>query len=133
MPNTIQLGYINVSKNNIPEEFFTLIETEDTLENYYALLDCTTIDIVRRKIGNRFFTFVVDDEGLLRAGCKFGALSPDCQDGLAGNLLIANQNLSELSSLTEEDFKYLKNNIGMAISPNEEVEYVLLINNSAFY
>ena len=39
---------------------------EDELETYYKMLDCDCIDIVTRKVGNKWYGFVCDDEGLLK-------------------------------------------------------------------
>ena len=40
---------------------------EKHLEGYYKLLDCDCIDIVRRKIGGKYFDVICDDEALLKA------------------------------------------------------------------
>lgn len=48
--------------------------------HYNEIIDCDMIDMVRRTVGNRAYTMVVDDEGLLKdrtpraAWVKFGQL-----------------------------------------------------------
>ena len=39
---------------------------EDELKTYYDLLGCDCIDIVSRKVGDKWYDFVCDDEGILK-------------------------------------------------------------------
>lgn len=40
---------------------------QDSLEAYYSIIGCSTIDIVKRKIGGVVFDIIVDDWGLIKA------------------------------------------------------------------
>ena len=41
------------------------IEIEDKLEIFYDMLECEYIDIISRKINDKYYDFIIDDEGLL--------------------------------------------------------------------
>ena len=58
--------YLNVDKCNPPE----VLLIEDTLETYYKLIDCDTIDIVTRRIGGKAFHIICDDEILIKKSLK---------------------------------------------------------------
>lgn len=64
------------------------IEIADDLEKYYEVLNCTCIDIVQRRIGQKKFTIICDDEGLFSAAPKISAINNLGQAQLVGNLFI---------------------------------------------
>ena len=39
---------------------------DDELRTYYEMLNCDCIDIVSRKVGDNWYDFVCDDEGILK-------------------------------------------------------------------
>lgn len=90
---------------------------EDTLENYYNLIDCRCIDIVSVKIGLHRFAIVCDDEfllkddiGLPRAFYKDG--SDKMCPYLFGNFVIAKEGEDgELDSIDENDVEYIKRHL----------------------
>lgn len=88
------------------------LEIEDELESFYKILDCSCIDIVRRRIGGRYknaFEIVCDDEGLFREPHKISAISNLGVAQLVGNIFITGtvDNDGNLTSLTEYDVSYV--------------------------
>lgn len=87
----------------------------DTLKTYYKIINCDCIDIVTRKIGDKFYDFVVDEEGLLkgRKGCAVSFANGDINDCLCGTLVITGviDEEGELTSLSEEDYENIENHI----------------------
>lgn len=81
-----------------------VVTFEDELHELYRLLDCDCIDITSRKIGDKYYDIVCDDEGLLRDNIRVTAYDVKGNPALVGNLLIMNHDeMGELLSLTEED------------------------------
>jgi hypothetical protein len=83
-------------------------ELEDSLDTYRTELDCDCIDIVSRRIGNKYFDIVCDDEGLYRDGYISMMDSKTNTPMLVGRLFICNHNGSDLSSLTQSDIDCIK-------------------------
>ena len=67
----MQVIYLNVADNQPPEAR----QIKDDLQTYYDLIECNAIDIMRRKIGKRYFRIIYDDEGLLVENPKISAIS----------------------------------------------------------
>lgn len=64
-----------------------------SLEDMYREIGCDTIDITSRKVEGRWFDFIVDDEGLLKADPKVSAIYRNeaegtCEPALVGTLII---------------------------------------------
>ena len=84
-------------------------EINNDIEAFHNTIDCRCIDIVERKVGDRCFDFIVDDEGLFRHNPMISALSQTGEPMLVGTLIITNSNEEgETTSLTEEDIEYLQ-------------------------
>ena len=87
-------------------------EKDFELEEYYRFLDCDTIDIVRRKIGSRYYDIVCDDEGLLKSGYKVSAVDRNMNGMLVGNLFIRGQARDgEMTNLRPLDIDYIMERI----------------------
>ena len=96
------------------------VTVEDELENWYDLLECETIDIVNRGIGDRAFTFVCDDEGVYRqpipSALSGSAADPEQSVMFMGNIFICKDRYDEdlegvvLDSLLEDDMMYILQN-----------------------
>ncbi len=84
-----------------------VVEIEDKLEVFYKMIDCSTINIANRMINGKEYAIVVDDEGLFKEENKVSAKSPINQN-LVGKLLIFNDGMEDLESLTNEDIKLLR-------------------------
>ena len=80
------------------------------LEDYYKWIGCSTIDIVRRKIGGITVEIVCDDEGTFVDQPKVSAVDISGKPCLYGNLLIAGGKIidGELTELTEREIKHIK-------------------------
>ena len=65
MTNLLRGVLVDTINNKI--ETRKLFTDEDTfLHEYYKILNCDTIDIISRKIGNNYYDIICDDEGLLK-------------------------------------------------------------------
>lgn len=85
-----------------------VVEIEKSLESYYKILDCTCIDITSRKIGDREFDIVCDDEGLFHEPQKISAITKAHKPALVGNLLIVKFDGEEdITSLDDDDIQYV--------------------------
>ena len=88
------------------------LEDKDLLNQLYRVLKCNIIDAVTRKVGDRTFTIICDDEGLLKDRPIPSALSPQGQVMLVGNLFVCNTYKGKMTSLSDGDIEYLGNKIG---------------------
>ena len=82
-----------------------VLKIEWTLANIYKYLNCQTIDIITRYIGNDRFNIVVDDEGALKSNNILTGLELNGNEHLMGNILIVglvDQN-GDNTNLTEND------------------------------
>lgn len=83
-------------------------EVEDTLEEYYNLLNCDMIEIVSRHIGGKDYDIICDEEGLLKVNPIVSAFDSLNQPMLVGNLFIVNYGGNgKEASLTEEDIDHI--------------------------
>ena len=86
----------------------------NTLDDYYRLIGCRTIDIISRSIGDIRVEIVLDDEGALVENPKVSAISVDGTPMLFGNLLIASGKVTEdgeLTELTAEEIDEIMQNV----------------------
>lgn len=83
-----------------------VLHEPDELDTFYRLIECSTIDIVTRKISGEYFDIVCDDEGLL-VNKPVRGVSMDGREVLVGNLIICGHSLPDdegnLRSLTVKD------------------------------
>lgn len=92
------------------------------LSDFYCLLHSASIDIVRRKIGNNYYSILCDNYGLCADETpKFSGYTSEGEPILAGSLLIlrSRYNDSKLYSLTAEDIKNITQNIGQIVCFNK--------------
>lgn len=98
--------------------FSAVYVDRDNLEEIYKLLNCSTIDIVKRKFFGKEYFVVCDDEGLLKNNSIISTIIFDEEHGgikqdLVGNLLICNieeDEDGELNLGSLEDLDYLNLN-----------------------
>ena len=84
------------------------------LKDYYKLIGCRCIDIVRRTIGDVEVEIVLDDEGFLVENPKPSGIDVTGTPALYGNLLIASGRVTddgELTELTEEEVDEIMDNV----------------------
>ena len=91
------------------------IEIEDSLEEYYRILKCDTIDIVTRKIDGKTFNIVCDDNGLFKENPRVSAVNSHGEPVLVGNLFICNNDGPVLTSLSDDDVSHILKVIGVAV------------------
>ena len=77
---------------------------QDNLDTFYKVIKCDTIDIVRRKIGKKYYNIICDDEGLLKEK-SIALMEKEHREILVGNLIITGleDKNGELTSLTEKE------------------------------
>lgn len=121
----MQVIFLNVNDNKAPE----VLNIKDELQSYYNLIECNTIDIVRRKIGKRYFNIVCDNEGALVDRAKISAISNLREIRLVGNLVICSDLVSEegeLVGLTDDETKYIKKRIKFLFTRQHPEGYYIL-------
>ena len=88
------------------------INIRPEIDAYYFALRCTSIDIVERKIGGKWFDVMCDDEGLLKEEVKISAINDMGEPMLVGNLMFFhNDGEGNLVGLSDEDVDHIKKNI----------------------
>lgn len=100
---------------DVNEPRVKVMGVNDDLSSFYSILDCSCIDIVTRTIDGKEFTFVCDDEGLLKANSIPSAFSSTGTPMLVGSLFIVTENskTGQLQSLSLDDVKYIKDYISI--------------------
>lgn len=102
---------VNVSKPPYGLQFVEV--EEEKLDDYYKLLDCNCIDIVDRRIGDRSFSIVCDDEGLCKENPTISAVNKNGKPMLVGNLFICKNNAPYLASISEDDLLWLSGHVAL--------------------
>ena len=105
---------------------------EDRLEEYYKLLNCSTIDITSRQIEGKYFDIVCDDEGLFNEPVIVSALDSNGEPALCGSLLFCNYDgEGGETSLTDEDIALLRKHTAVAVKKDratgKELDYVVVM------
>ena len=104
-------GYFVDPENNIAEPR----TIDKSLEGYYALLRCDCIDMPERRVGwngGKRFTFICDDEGLLKSPAYVSALNRHDEPALVGPIFAVKfDGREDVTSLTAKDIDYLDNHI----------------------
>lgn len=98
------------------------------LEDYYNMIDCSTVDIVRRKIGRKWFEIICDDEGTFKEDCKISAIDNFGNVMLVGNLIICGlaDSEGELTDLSYSDVKYIRERIQCLSTRRHPKGYLML-------
>lgn len=73
----------------IKEDKVEIVKVENSLIELYKLLDCDLIQVVERKIGNKVYDIICDEEGLLKPNFQ-SAICTNYTENLYGNILIVN-------------------------------------------
>lgn len=109
-----------------------LVTIPDELEDYYRILGCQYIDIYQRKIGDRWYTVVCDDEGALKSDAIVSAIDVHGALAFYGNLFIVSgrHDDAELHSLTDSEIHNLIPNISSKVKNEngEIIDKVMLFN-----
>lgn len=97
---------------DVKNESCEAVEIGKSLNNYYEVLDCTTIDIVPRKIGGRDFLIICDDEGLYSSDPQISAIDILGQPQLVGNLFIVKfDGVDDVTSLNDDEIEFIKSKV----------------------
>lgn len=105
------------------------VVTADSLEEYYRLIDCTTVDIVTKQIAGAYYPIICDDEGLLVSNPRPSAILSDTNNyELFGNLLIAGGTSceGELLSITEDQIKSLLTRLSVATDQTTKEKWIVI-------
>ena len=109
-----------------------LVTKPDELKDYYRILGCQYIDIYQRKIGDRWYTVVCDDEGALKSDAIVSAIDVHGALAFYGNLFIVSgrHDDAELHSLTDSEIHNLIPNISSKVKneKGEIIDMVMLFN-----
>lgn len=99
------------------------------LDDFYKLLNCRCIDIVRRKIGDIDCNLIVDDEGLLIDNPIVSAIDVSGTPCLFGNILVASGRTvdGELTELTDEELQEVMFNIAEITTTKHPEPYKVLV------
>lgn len=117
--------YLNVEQKALPK----VIDVEDNLKVFYELIGCQYIDIVRRKIGDKYFVVICDDEGLFKENPIISAVDTKFEPMFVGNLIISNaDDDGNLIDLSEKDIKQILRHTKTYFTLNNEVYPALQIN-----
>lgn len=101
MPNTKTIrGFFIDPENNTAEER----TIPKSLDSYYSLLRCDTIDIVSRVVGGECYDIICDDEGLLKDPHYISAVDHYGKPALVGALFVVKYDgVEDVCDLSEPD------------------------------
>ena len=97
-----------------------------SLDDMYREIGCNTIDIATRKVGGRWFDFIVDDEGLLKSDPRVSAIYVNEEDGtcepaLFGTLIIcSHDDKGNTIDISLKDHMLLVDRIRIVVAENRE-------------
>lgn len=124
--NTIKAYYINPKTDTACE-----CDIVDSLDVFYDMLDCGTIDIVNRGFSNskKRFDIICDDEGLLKDDLYVSAVDTRGSAMLVGALLVVGQadDEGDLTSLSNSDIEFLKSRTMRLATRNHRQAYNMLV------
>lgn len=98
---------------------------ETTISNYtdiYPLINSDIFDVVERKLGSTYFTFYVDDIGLLRDNPIPSVFDINLIPTLYGNVVISKTNdAGETVSLSHSDINLIKSHLTLFVDMDEDI------------
>lgn len=94
------------------------IEGNGNLDQYYRLIGCRCIDITERRIGDKRFNVVCDDEGLLVERPRFSVYDKKHDPMMAGTVILfgVDEQSWDLRSLTDDEVEAIKGSIRWAMN-----------------
>ncbi len=106
-----------------------VVEKDWNLDAYYETIHCDCIDIAVRSIDGHPFNVVLDDEGLLKGGTRFGAYDITRGPALAGTLVFfgVNPYSMDLTGITEAEVALIERNMAWLLDLRELAEYPCVI------
>jgi hypothetical protein len=112
---------------DVHNENVKAIEIEKDLKSYYNILKCDCIDIVSRRIGDKYYDIICDDEGLLKESPKISAVNRSRIPMFVGNLFIVRSSGDDVTDLDKEDLEYIMDHVRIASSDKFPSSYPVLI------
>ena len=103
---------------------------EHSLQAFYDTIHCVydTIDIVSRKIGEKYFDIICDDDGLAREPHHCSAVDKEGNPMLVGSFLVANHDASgDTRSLTDEDIALIKKSVQLVRTRNMQDLHPIIV------
>lgn len=95
----------------IKEDKVEIVEVENSLIELYKLLDCDLIQVVERKIGEKVYDIICDEEGLMKPNFQ-SAICSNYTENLYGNILIVNHDdEGNFTSLSHDEIIDIHNSI----------------------
>jgi len=95
----------------IKKDKFIVKNIKNNLESFHDEIGCRLIDIVTRKIGNRYYDIICDDEGLLKPN-YISMIDNNYNPMLAGNLIICNHDdEGNETNLSQDDIDNILENM----------------------
>lgn len=98
-------------------------EIDDNLSEFYEIIECDCIDIVKRKIGNKYYNIVCDDESLLKNNPTISVFHPnDSGLNVFGTIIIAGEEdeHGNLTSIDDCDIKNIRSKLGFLLIKQNE-------------
>lgn len=112
-------SYTLDSYKNQDSQTFEYTEIKDELDTLYNIIGCESIDIVKRKIGNKTYNIVCDDEALFAENPILTAFDPaNSYKNIFGTLIVTGieDRNGNLTSITKEDARQIVSQIRIAAS-----------------
>lgn len=120
----MKVVYLDIENRQLPK----VMDIPDDIGVFYELIRCHCIDIVRRKIGNKSFDVICDDEGLFKDTPITSAVDTQFRKMLVGNLIVSqSDNKGNLIDLSDEDIKQILRHTKTYFTLDNNVYPVLLM------
>lgn len=85
-----------------------VLTIKKSLDEYYKLLNCHTIDIISREINGVSYDIICDDEGLFKDEIVITCVNTNFEPMLVGSLfIVAFDGKDDIRSLTEKEIENL--------------------------
>lgn len=128
MRNIILITREQENPKNIDFLFGSLPSQDKQLKFFYESLKCNYIDILKLKIGHKYFDIIINDTGANENQQATALLLHDHKivGQINGDFIIAQANKNgDNIPLTENEIEYINNNL-QTTKDNNNYEYVLL-------
>lgn len=105
------------------------IEIEDDLHAFYKALDVDMIELPMRCIGDKEYSIMCDEEGLLKANPIISCISETNRtDVICGSVMFFNTDYdtAELVGLTDDDIKNIREHVRISVDGKGDMHPVVL-------
>jgi hypothetical protein len=111
-----------INSIQIIENVWNEDEIDNDLKTFQTYV-CGNIEIATRKIGDREFDFILNDEGRI-FGLQPSVMFEKTFEDICGNVIITNfdEETGEQASLTSDDIEYIKKHMVVRYVLNEDEE-----------